>query len=553
MTRNIHPETPQPLWQRMTMASIPTSTAARLPITDEPLYVWSPSCSDTVVEKLRQNEPTCVNIAVSCNNDTQTKRLFRALADNTNVQRCFIQFGRRVPTNDSVARLVGTCISRNPSLRECQLHFSEECNDEAVSIIFANMFRETVVSSSRSTSSPTAPPHSLQKLTIQNGVGTIDGAIFGTLVESNNTPEYLLFYTGIYGDAVEAIGGALATNRSIRKLQFRDCFYELGIAEEVGGTASTSVPIRAGIALGNALRINTFLHELDLAHCNLCAESVNKLLAGLRHNDTLRILNLAGNRIGDQGAMYLSCWLSEKERMGVGENSHSDMNHENDGSGVTVRTIRSTCRLKSLCVDKCRIMVSGSNALCESIQGNPFLSLEKIMVTQREDPETVAAVLPLFLSLLRSNHPSLRTIEWRNLSSGIPQAMSSVPSKTLHWENVIDTLWEHNTNLTDLNVGVVPELHSFAVRLALLRNRALNTGTPYETRWRQLQLLLPNLRSKLSLQLSIECHRYRDQGEGQQSCERSWRRYYTTVFCMVRRSIKEIHQGNPLTSPSIGS
>ena len=65
--------------------------------------------------------------------------------------------------------------------------------------------------------------------------------------------------------------------------------------------------------LARGLSVNNTLTELDLSHCTLEDSGGTVLANGLRWNQSLRILNLTGNLIGQEGALDLASLFHQQE------------------------------------------------------------------------------------------------------------------------------------------------------------------------------------------------------------------------------------------------
>lgn len=79
--------------------------------------------------------------------------------------------------------------------------------------------------------------------------------------------------------------------------------------------------------VGLFLEVNKILTELHMEKCELDGHDVEKLMNGMMYNTSLKLLNLACNRIGSYGMKILAKWLSEKpllQGLDVSHNQISD-------------------------------------------------------------------------------------------------------------------------------------------------------------------------------------------------------------------------------------
>ena len=111
----------------------------------------------------------------------------------------------------------------------------------------------------------------------------------------------------------EALGDALKTNKSLKELQMVGC----GLNAEDGKGLAGGLAVHAsltslnlggnkiqgsGQALGEALKTNKSLKELKIFACDLNAEDGKGLAGGLAVHASVTELNINANRIGNAGA-----------------------------------------------------------------------------------------------------------------------------------------------------------------------------------------------------------------------------------------------------------
>ena len=98
---------------------------------------------------------------------------------------------------------------------------------------------------------------------------------------------------------LSAIADALKSNSSLRKL----------VLSKNAASTGESLRTAAGPALGEALRWNTSLAELHLAHCLIQDDGAKIIFECMHENTTLKLLDLRWNRIGHASAIALGTML----------------------------------------------------------------------------------------------------------------------------------------------------------------------------------------------------------------------------------------------------
>lgn len=61
-----------------------------------------------------------------------------------------------------------------------------------------------------------------------------------------------------------------------------------------------------------SIKINKSLTELHMEKCGLDGHDIEKMMHGMMYNTSLKLLNIASNKIGCHGLTIISKWLAEK-------------------------------------------------------------------------------------------------------------------------------------------------------------------------------------------------------------------------------------------------
>ncbi|RMX66126.1 hypothetical protein KXD40_008596 [Peronospora effusa] len=183
--------------------------------------------------------------------------------------------------------------------------------------------------------------------------------------------------------ATSAFFDALATNKSVKKLQLKECKLT---DEHVA-------------ALASALKQNTTLTEIDLSDNELTPISCASLAEGLRDNKTLEILRLSNNKCGDDGAVLLAEVLAAHNTTLV----YLDMSN----NGLTSGSM--TLLLKAQSITQLHLF---NNKLGEGLSELlPVLLTNSVIETLGVGVNQLHEGLSVMLFDALHSHPSLKTLE----------------------------------------------------------------------------------------------------------------------------------------------
>ena len=227
---------------------------------------------------------------------------------------------------------------------------------------------------------------------------------------------------GISEKGGKAIGDALMVNRYLQVLDL----HENGIHEE------------GGKAIGEALMINTSLQVLDL-HDNPILSGVVHIAESLKHNHSLREINLSNCGISEEGAELLAISLKENNSLQtllLRGNYLSGINNLSDiGAAYIADSLRHNNCLKRLDISYCGLRDGGMKSLGSALAMDS--SLEELNVSN--GAVTGIGLMALGESLKRNRRlKKLRLLGLPNISDN-------------DWKQFIVCLQENN-HLTQLGL-----------------------------------------------------------------------------------------------------
>ena len=141
---------------------------------------------------------------------------------------------------------------------------------------------------------------------------------------------------GISSEITTLIASALATNNWLKSLKVS---YNTNIGDTGAG------------ALGQMLRSNTTLEELEIEECGITSDGAVKLAEALSKNTTLKILDMRMNEIGEEGAKAISKML-EKNMTLETLYLHGDRSLEWEGASVLIASLAKNTKLQCLTLSR---------------------------------------------------------------------------------------------------------------------------------------------------------------------------------------------------------
>jgi Ran GTPase-activating protein (RanGAP) involved in mRNA processing and transport len=180
-------------------------------------------------------------------------------------------------------------------------------------------------------------------------------------------------------------------------------------------------------AFAPSLAENKDLFALSFYGCNIGDEGAKALGASLAHNRSLRVLNLSQNSISDEGLIALSSFVTSNRKL---KGLHLSTNHIGDqGVEALVSALLLTpsrSRLRSLSLDgNTRISVQGFRAITRILRSRKCtlddLNLDRIINIGEEGRKILGSGLSSNKSLLTLSlcNASINDIGMRNLVAGL--------------------------------------------------------------------------------------------------------------------------------------
>ncbi|KAM3593248.1 uncharacterized protein V6R79_008445 [Siganus canaliculatus] len=195
------------------------------------------------------------------------------------------------------------------------------------------------------------------------------------------------------------LASMLQVNRSLRELEVSACDLTIqsviafAIALKSNSTLRSLDVSRAllfsrqewAVHLSLMLQVNSSLVELHLGRLGMSDTAVERLLEGLRSNQSLRYLDLQGNRVTRDGARLLALLLEQNRTLEILDLSFNRI--EDAGAGcLSEAVVRPDCVLSGLSVCSNRIRTEGLLALTSALRASSALQQLYVWGNQLEEP-----------------------------------------------------------------------------------------------------------------------------------------------------------------------
>eukprot|EP01063_Lacrimia_lanifica_P024128 TRINITY_DN32091_c0_g1_i1.p1 TRINITY_DN32091_c0_g1~~TRINITY_DN32091_c0_g1_i1.p1 ORF type:complete len:706 (+),score=241.17 TRINITY_DN32091_c0_g1_i1:65-2182(+) len=179
------------------------------------------------------------------------------------------------------------------------------------------------------------------------------------------------------------------------------------------------------VMIGEALRVNTSLKELNLESCSLTAENVVFFAKALAANTTLKSLNLSRNELGDAGVSAVAKALTARTNIRLLDLSETTMTHlavedlaglldtcpnlqtlvmednhiGHEGVKWLAAKLRGVCPLTALNLNRTKLEAKGVKCLAEAIQLSPVHYLRDLQLASNAAGTEAALALTKALCL----------------------------------------------------------------------------------------------------------------------------------------------------------
>jgi Ran GTPase-activating protein (RanGAP) involved in mRNA processing and transport len=138
--------------------------------------------------------------------------------------------------------------------------------------------------------------------------------------------------------------------------------------------SGNSIPQSTAMALASALKTNTSICSLKLAHCSLGDIGIEQLAVSFAHNTTLGHLNLSSNDIGPEGAKALARGIENSKSLGHLNLSHNPFQHA--GLSLIFASFTKNDSLREVDIGFCQFSASTWSLLSQNI--NAWVKIWKL-------------------------------------------------------------------------------------------------------------------------------------------------------------------------------
>ncbi|XP_013415374.1 leucine-rich repeat-containing protein 74B [Lingula anatina] len=156
--------------------------------------------------------------------------------------------------------------------------------------------------------------------------------------------------------------------------------------------------------IANLLQDVKTLVELDLSHNNMGESAANIIGASLANNDALRILNLGWNNFRPKGSAAIFQGLTDNVML---KTFIYSMNGVAEAASAVAATIKHNVSLKELDLTSTRLFDNGVVKICKSLESNEHLEILKMGY----NTITTLGGLAVLKALLKNEHSALKCVD----------------------------------------------------------------------------------------------------------------------------------------------